>query len=89
MRLNIKTQILSYQLQTMPPSFPAGVQYMEVLIDGRKVMMKYGGRDVRNLVGEFGEEVLRIPDYCVTLRQYQLNLLHVESSWVRVPVTPS
>ena len=56
---------------------------MEVMIEGRMVLMKYGGQDVRNLVEEFTDEVLRIPDHYVTMRKYQMNLLHVESSWVR------
>ena len=67
----------------MATSIPIGVQYMEVMIEGRMVLMKYGGQDVRNLVEEFTDEVLRIPDHCVTMRKYQMNLLHVESSWVR------
>ena len=50
--------------------------------------MRYGGQEVRNLVEEFGEEVLRIPEQCLTLRNYQKNLLHVESSWVRGPSYP-
>ena len=46
MRLIIKTKILAHKLQTMALSFPIGVQYMEVMIDGRLVMMMYGGQDV-------------------------------------------
>ena len=61
---------------------------MEVMIEGRMVVMRYGGQEVRNLVEEFGEEVLRIPEQCLTLRNYQKNLLHVESSWVRGPSYP-
>ena len=72
----------------MAASIPIRVKYMEVMIEGRRVVMRYGGQEVRNLVEEFGEEVLRIPDHCVTLRQYQMNLLHVESSWVRGPSYP-
>ena len=83
MRLIIKTPFLSFKLQTMATSIPIGVQYMEVMIEGRMVLMKYGGQDVRNLVEEFTDEVLRIPDHYVTMRKYQMNLLHVESSWVR------
>jgi hypothetical protein len=72
----------------MAASIPVGVQFMEVTIEGKLVVMKYGGKEMKNLVEEFGKEVLRIPEQCITMRNYQKNLLHVESSWVRGPSYP-
>ena len=72
----------------MPPSYPSGIQFMEVMIDGRRVIIQYGGPAVRNLAAEFGMGVLRLPDYCVTLRPHQESLFHVGESWVRGPHYP-
>ena len=72
----------------MAASIPVGVQFMEVMVEGKLVVMKYGGKEMKNLVEEFGKEVLRIPEQCVTMREFQKNLLHVDSSWVRGPSYP-
>ena len=87
MRLII-TQILPYTLLTMPPSYPSGIQFMEVLKDGRPVILQYGGPDVRNLVAEFGFDVHRMSEICFTLRPHQRSILHVGESWVLGPNYP-
>ena len=56
---------------------------MDVMINGERVTFQYWGQAVRALVAEFGIEVLKIPDYCATMRPYHRNILHVGESLVR------
>ena len=53
------------------------------MVEGRSVLMHYGTQRMWELVAKFGEEVLKIPEGCVTMHKYQKEILHVKDSWVR------
>ena len=56
---------------------------MMVKVDGKSVTMHYGTQKMWELVPMYGEEVLRIPEECVSLHNFQKEVLHMEDSWVR------
>ena len=56
---------------------------MMVMVEGRSVLMHYGTQRMWELVAKFREEVLKIPEECVTMHKYQKEILLVKDSWVR------
>ena len=51
----------------MANHFPRGHQQMMVKLEDKCVMMNYGTKKMRNLVPVLGEEVLTIPEECVSM----------------------
>ena len=67
----------------MANHFFRGPRTMMVKVEGRSVTMHYGTQKVWELVPMYGEEILKIPEECVSMHNFQKEILHMEDSWVR------
>ena len=64
---------------------PSGQVWRCVVINGRPVYLSYGGRETRRIAQQHGTQVMMQPDTCYLMREQELVILHVGSSWTRVP----
>ena len=52
-------------------------------MEDKCVMMNDGTKKMRNLVPILGEEVLMIPEECVSMHFFQKTVLHMEHDWIK------
>ena len=73
----------------MENHFPRGHQQMMVKLEEpvgfqkQFVMLNYGTKKMRKLVRVLGEDVLMIPEECITMHGFQEKVLHMEHDWVK------
>ena len=51
-------------------------------------MMNYGTQKMRNLVPVLREEVLMIPEECVSMHSFHKTVLHMEHNWLKTAEWP-
>ena len=68
--------------------FPTDQEWKCVKIDDRAVYLSYGGRETRRIAQQHGTQVLMQPDTCFLMREQELGILHVGSSWTRGAAWP-
>ena len=62
---------------------PKDHQQMMIKVKDKSIIMNYGTKKMRKMVPIHGEEVLRIPEECVTMHPFQKTVLHLEHDWVK------
>ena len=62
--------------------FPNGQEWKFLMINGRSVYLRYGGRATRRLSQEHSPHVIMQPDTGF-LMKHKLSILHVGKSWTR------
>ena len=67
----------------MANHFPRGHQQMMVKMEDKCVMMNYGTKKMRKLVRVLGEDVLMIPEECISMHFFQKTVLHMEHDWIK------
>jgi hypothetical protein len=73
-----RSSLMSLQLRK---HLPEGHQQMMIKVEDKSIIMNYGMEMMRKMVPIHGEEVLRIPEECVTMHPCQKTVLHMELDW--------
>jgi hypothetical protein len=58
---------------------------MMIKVMDKRIIMNYGTKKMMKMVPIHGEEVLRIPEECVSMHPFQKTVLHMEHDWVKSP----